>query len=71
MRKITLILGLIVVFVFSAYAFNVALMITGEVGGNPIYEMMVTGAKRSGELNGYNVKVVEGGYNASKWEHTM
>jgi len=71
MRKNILFLGLILVIVISAYAFNVALMITGEVGGNPIYEMMVACAKRSGELNGYNVKVVEGGYNASKWEQTL
>ena len=71
MRKNTLFLGLIIVIAFSAYAFNVALLITGEVGGNPIYEMMVAGAKRSGEVNGYDVKVVEGGYNASKWEQTL
>lgn len=71
MRKTTLFLSLILLMALSAYAFNVALMITGEVGGNPIYEMMVNGAKRSGELNGYNVKVVEGGYNASKWEQTL
>src|SRR6056297_2176118 len=71
MRKITLLLGLILLIACSAYAFNVALMVTGEVGGNPIYEMMVAGAKRSGEMNGYTVKVVEGGYNASKWEQTL
>jgi len=71
MRKITIFIGLMLVVALSAHGFNVALMITGEVGGNPIYEMMVAGAKRSGALNGYHVKVVEGGYNASKWEQTL
>lgn len=71
MRKLIGIVILIMVFFLSTYAFNVALMVTGEVGGNPIYEMMVAGAKRSGEINGYNVKIVEGGYNASKWEQTL
>jgi len=71
MRKIALIVGLLAVFFVNVYAFKVALMITGEVGGNPIYEMMVDGAKRSGQINGYEVKVVEGGYNAAKWEQTL
>src|SRR6056297_2505061 len=71
MRKITSITLFMIIFVFSGFAFNVALLITGEVGGNPIYEMMVEGAKRSGELNGYTVKIVQGGYNASKWEQTL
>src|SRR6056297_1261895 len=71
MRKISLMTLSMAVFVFSGLAFNVALMITGEVGGNPIYEMMVAGSKRSAEENGYDVKIVEGGYNASRWEQTL
>ncbi len=71
MRKMTLIALLMAILILNGLAFNVALMITGEVGGNPIYEMMVEGAKKSSEINGYDLKIVEGGYNASKWEQTL
>jgi len=71
MRKNVALMVFLVVFLFYGFSFNVALMITGEVGGNPIYEMMAAGALRSGEKNGFDVKVVEGGYNASKWEQTL
>ncbi len=71
MRKNVALMVFLVVFLFYGFSFNVALMITGEVGGNPIYEMMAAGALRSGEKNGFDVKVVEGGYNASRWEQTL
>jgi len=51
-----------------ANAYSVALLITGEVGGNAIYEMMVDGAKKAAKDFGFDVKIVEGGYNPAKWE---
>ena len=48
--------------------YSVALLITGEVGGNAIYEMMVEGATRASKELGFDVKVIEGGYNSAKWE---
>jgi len=62
------VLSLIGVAVFS---YSVALMITGEVGGNPIYEMMVKGAEEAAAEAGFELKVVEGGYNPAKWEPTL
>lgn len=50
-----------------AYAFSVALLITGEVAGNAIYEMMVAGARRAAQDFGIDVKVIEGGYNPARW----
>lgn len=50
-----------------AYAFSVALLITGEVVGNAIYEMMVDGARRAAQDFGIDVKVIEGGYNPARW----
>ncbi|MGB9790856.1 BMP family ABC transporter substrate-binding protein [Thermotoga caldifontis] len=50
-----------------AYAFSVALLITGEVAGNAIYEMMVDGARRAAQDFGIDVKVIEGGYNPARW----
>lgn len=52
-------------------SYDVALLITGEIGGNPIYEMMVDGAKRASRDFGFNLKVVEGGYNPAKWEPSL
>src|SRR6056297_3577293 len=46
-------------------------MITGEIGGNPIYEMMAKGAKEAAEEGDFNLKIVEGGYNPAKWEPTL
>ena len=56
---------------FVSFAYSVALMIPGEVGGNPIYEMMVSGAKAAASETGMQVKVVEGGYNPAAWEPNL
>ncbi|HPE69238.1 MAG TPA: BMP family ABC transporter substrate-binding protein [Thermotogota bacterium] len=52
-------------------AFSVGIMITGEVGGNPIYEMMVSGAQQAHEKYAIEFKVVEAGVNAARWEPTL
>ena len=57
--------------VVSAFSFSVALMITGEIGGNPIYEMMVSGAESASAELGLDLKIVEGGYNSAKWEPNL
>ncbi len=66
-------IALVIFFVFSicSFSYSVALMITGEVGGNPIYEMMRDGAVRISEEKGIELKIVEGGYNSSKWEQNL
>lgn len=66
MEKVFVFLMIIFSIIVSGY--NVALLITGEVGGNAIYEMMVEGAMRASKELGFDVKVVEGGYNSAKWE---
>jgi len=71
MKKMIVIFMLSMILSAAVLAFEVALMITGEVSGTPIYQMMVDGAKRSAEVNGFNLKVVEGGHNAAKWEQTL
>jgi len=57
--------------VVSAFPFSVALMVTGEIGGNPIYEMMVSGAESASAELGLDLKIVEGGYNSAKWEPNL
>lgn len=59
---------LVIILSVIATGYNVALLITGEVGGNAIYQMMVEGAMRASKELGFDVKVVEGGYNSAKWE---
>lgn len=54
-----------------AFSYSVALMITGEIGGNPIYEMMVSGAKMAAVEAAFELKIVEGGYNPAKWEPNL
>ncbi|HOJ88063.1 MAG TPA: BMP family ABC transporter substrate-binding protein [Pseudothermotoga sp.] len=66
MKKILVLMIVVLSAVVNAY--SVALLITGEVGGNAIYEMMVQGAVRASKDFGFDVKVIEGGYNSSKWE---
>ncbi len=51
-----------------SFPFSVVLLITGEVGGNAIYEMMVAGAEKAAQEKGFSLRVVEGGYNAARWE---
>lgn len=55
----------------AGFSYSVVLMITGEVGGNPIYEMMVAGAEKAAEEAGFSLRVVEGGYNPANWEPTL
>lgn len=66
MKRFFVIFGVIFSVIVTGY--SVALLITGEVGGNAIYEMMVEGAIRASKELGFDVKIVEGGYNSSKWE---
>jgi simple sugar transport system substrate-binding protein/basic membrane protein A len=61
-------LVLLLVFVASMlHAYSIALLITGEVAGNAIYEMMVAGARRASQDFGFDVKIIEGGYNPARW----
>ncbi len=69
MRKFLVLFILITA--FSVFAFRAALLITGEVAGNPIYELAVEGAKKAAEQFGFQVKIVEGGYNMARWEPTL
>jgi simple sugar transport system substrate-binding protein/basic membrane protein A len=71
MKKNFIIFTLFLFLIGCALSFEVALMITGEVGGTPIYTMMVEGAKKSAEENGFELKIVEGGHNPAKWEQTL
>jgi len=57
--------------VISLFSFSCALMVTGEIGGNPIYEMMTKGAREAAKEGDFNLKIVEGGYNPAKWEPTL
>ncbi|WP_041081566.1 BMP family ABC transporter substrate-binding protein [Thermotoga profunda] len=66
MKKIIVFITTIFSVIVTGY--SVALLITGEVGGNAIYEMMVEGATRASKELGFDVKVIEGGYNSAKWE---
>lgn len=64
MRVLTIVILLAVSLV---HAYSVALLITGEVAGNAIYEMTVAGARRASQDFGFEVKVIEGGYNPARW----
>lgn len=66
MKKVAVLIATVFSVIVTGY--SVALLITGEVGGNAIYEMMVDGAMRASRELGFDVKVVEGGYNSAKWE---
>ncbi len=66
MKKVAVLIATVFSVIVTGY--SVALLITGEVGGNAIYEMMVEGAMRASRELGFDVKVVEGGYNSAKWE---
>ncbi|HAA85719.1 MAG TPA: BMP family ABC transporter substrate-binding protein [Kosmotogaceae bacterium] len=72
MRKFVLLTVLLAFLLTTAgFSYSVVLMITGEVGGNPIYEMMVAGAEEAAEEAGFSLRVVEGGYNPANWEPTL
>ncbi|MEN3008298.1 BMP family ABC transporter substrate-binding protein [Pseudothermotoga sp.] len=66
MKSLSLTLTFLIISSFL-YAYSVVLLITGEVAGNAIYEMAVSGAKRAAQDFGFEVKVVEGGYNPARW----
>ena len=68
MKKLVFLVFCFLLMVSLGFSYSVAIMVTGEVGGNPIYEMMVNGAKAAAEEAGFNLKVVEGGYNFANWE---
>jgi len=70
-RSLLLTVLLAVVFASVGLSYSVVLMITGEVAGNPIYEMMVAGAEEAAEEAGFSLRVVEGGYNPADWEPTV
>ncbi|MGC9383455.1 MAG: BMP family ABC transporter substrate-binding protein [Kosmotogaceae bacterium] len=71
MRKVLLVTLSLALVITVGFSYTAALMITGEVGGNPIYEMMVAGAEEAAREMGFDLKVVEGGYNAAKWEPNL
>ncbi|HNY81770.1 MAG TPA: BMP family ABC transporter substrate-binding protein [Thermotogota bacterium] len=68
-RRMAIVVALISI--VSCFSFSVALMVTGEIGGNPIYEMMVSGAESASAELGFELKTVEGGYNSAKWESNL
>lgn len=71
-RKFLLCLAVLLFFssiIFSQ--FNVGLMIPGEIGGNPIYELVEKGVLEINESGNTFVKIVEGGYNPAKWESLL
>ncbi|AKI98114.1 BMP family ABC transporter substrate-binding protein [Kosmotoga pacifica] len=62
------VLFVVLLMAFSVFGkFNVGILIPGEIGGNPIYELVASGAQKA-ERAGIRVKLVEGGYNPGKWE---
>lgn len=65
--QMLLIVVVLMIGIGIAGGFNVGIMIPGEIGGNPIYELVALGAEHARE-DGINVKLVEGGYNPGKWE---
>ncbi|AEH50277.1 BMP family ABC transporter substrate-binding protein [Pseudothermotoga thermarum] len=69
MKKLTVFAVLL--FAISTFAFRAALLITGEVAGNAIYELAVEGAKKASQEFGFELQVVEGGYNMARWEPTL
>ncbi|HNS35655.1 MAG TPA: BMP family ABC transporter substrate-binding protein, partial [Mesotoga sp.] len=70
MRRIFLLLLLLISAALAASKFSVGILITGEIGGNAIYELVQKGAlgMASDEIE---IKIVEGGYNQSKWESML
>ncbi len=50
-----------------ATPFRVGVMITGEIGGNAIYELVQKGALEAAS-DSIEVRIVEAGYNQSRWE---
>ncbi len=71
LKDVVMLLITLMSFTLLGFGYSVALMITGEVGGNPIYEMMVKGAEAAASETGLQLKVVEGGYNPAKWEPNL
>lgn len=66
--KRTLLLLVVLTAIAIAFAkYNVGILIPGEIGGNPIYELVAAGAEKA-EGTEISVKLVEGGYNPGKWE---
>lgn len=68
--SLTLILSAVALLT-TASSYKAALMVTGEVGGNPIYELMVSGAKDAAEAKDFELKIVEGGYNPANWKPNL
>jgi len=65
-RALPLFAGLMIVGIV-VLSYSVALLIPGQVGGNPIFESTVKGAKEMAQKLGIDLKVVEAGYNMSRW----
>lgn len=70
-RSLFVLFGVVIFAASLSFGYSAALMIPGEVGGNPIYEMMVSGAEAAASETGMQLKVVEGGYNPAKWEPNL
>ena len=71
MRKLFVILSILILaslMVAAAPASRVCVFVPGVVSGSPIYEQLVSGAKRAvAEVPGASLKVVEGGFNQADW----
>ena len=70
MRRAILLFSLLLAVTFAASKFSVGILITGEIGGNAIYELVQRGALEMASEE-IEIKIVEGGYNQSKWEQML
>ncbi len=87
-KKGTIIILVLIIFSFNAFStfaagqkeaakrkqgpFDVAIFVPGVVAGSPLYEQLVSGAKKvAGELSNVTIKVVEGGFNQAEWQEKV
>jgi len=48
--------------------YSIAVFVPGVIAGSPTYEMMAEGAQRAvNEVDGRELKIIEGGYNQGEW----
>ena len=60
MKRLSLLLLMVVIATLAGAKFSVAILITGEIGGNAIYELVQKGALEI-ESDEIAIKIVEGG----------
>lgn len=70
MKRLSLLLLMVMIATLAGAKFSVAILITGEIGGNAIYELVQKGALEI-ESDEIAIKIVEGGYNQSRWESIL